>query len=105
LAKKPKRERTKRRETARAALALSRDRERLFTLERGGSPEHPLEVEAASVIEVRAASVRCPRCDGTHLLEEHAAVTLHGSRLREARLVCRSCGTRRSLWFRLPVLN
>jgi hypothetical protein len=105
MAKKPKRARTVRREAARAAADLARDRERLFALDPGGSPERPLDVPAVSVIELRAATVACPRCDGEHRVEEHAAVTSGGVRLREARLACRSCGSRRSLWFRLPVLN
>jgi hypothetical protein len=106
MARKPKRARTVRREAERAALALAHDRERLFALDPGGSPERPIDVAAVSVIELRARSVPCPRCDGEHSLEEHAAVvTEHGVRLRQARLLCRACGSRRSLWFRLPVLN
>jgi hypothetical protein len=105
VAKKPKRARTARREAARAAVSLAHDRERLYALEPGGSPARPIDVDAASVIDIRAATVPCPRCEGKHSLEEHAAVTVAGSRLREARLVCRQCGSSRSLWFRLPVLN
>lgn len=105
MSKKPKRARTIRREAQRAAADLMDKRERLFALETGGSPERPIDVEAASVVEVRAQSVRCPRCDGVHRVAEHAAVVVRGSRLREARLVCRQCGSRRSLWFRLPSLN
>lgn len=105
MAKKPKRERTVRREAARAAAALGADRERLFKLDPGGSPERPIDVDAVSVVEVRAVSVACPRCEGRHRVDEHAAVTVAGARLREARLVCTLCGSRRSLWFRLPILN
>lgn len=86
-------------------MALARDRERLFALEPGGSPERPIEVSAASVVESRAASKACPRCGGRHLLLEHAAVMIGGARLREARLACRECGSRRSLWFRVALLN
>jgi transposase-like protein len=106
MPKKPKRARTVRRETLREAVSFARDRERLFALEPGGSPERPIEVDAVSVIELRAVAVACPRCDGEHRVEEHAAVTTRsGGRLREVRLVCRACAARRSLWFRLPVLN
>lgn len=105
MARKPKRARTVRREAERDALALARDRERLFALERGGSPERPIDISAASVVEVSARAVQCPRCDGRHHLDEHVAVTVSGVRLREARLVCRECGSRRSLWFRLAELN
>lgn len=105
MARKPKRVRTVRREAEREALSQARDRERLFAFERGGSAERPIDIDAASVVEVRANAVVCPRCGGRHLLEEHAAVTRGGARLREARLICRQCGSRRSLWFRLPELN
>lgn len=105
LAKKPKRARTVRREAARATAGLVADRERLFVLEPGGAPERPISVETASIVELRALSVRCPRCEGEHRLVEHAAVVVQGVRLREARLSCRACGARRSLWFRLPMLN
>jgi len=102
---KPKRARTERREALRNQERLGRDRERLFAREPGGSPEHPLELDSASVVEVRAKASRCPRCGGEHVVEEHRAVEHGGARLREARLVCRTCGSRRSMWFRLPVLN
>jgi transposase-like protein len=105
VAKKPKRERTLRREAARSAKSFARDRERLFALEPGGSSARPIDVAAVSVIELRALALPCPRCAGAHRLEEHAAVTVAGARLREARLVCRLCGSRRSLWFRLPSVN
>ena len=106
MTKKPKRPRTLRREAQRDAATLARNRERLFALGPGGSPERPMLVDAVSVVELRAAAVACPRCEGEQRVAEHAAVTsAHGVRLREARLVCRACGTRRSLWFQLPVLN
>jgi hypothetical protein len=106
MTKKPKRARTVRREALRDAAALARARERLFALGPGGSPERPIAVDAVSVIELRAAAVACPRCEGEQRVDEHVAVTTaRGLRLREARLVCRACGTRRSLWFQLPVLN
>ncbi|HET9933211.1 MAG TPA: hypothetical protein VFQ35_21050 [Polyangiaceae bacterium] len=98
---RPTRERTLRRSDERAAQSLANDRERLFRLEAGGSPGRPIEVGSASVIEAYALSMRCPRCDGAHELREHLAVTLEGARLREVRLVCRQCGSRRSLFFRL----
>jgi hypothetical protein len=103
--KKPKRPRTLRREAQRAAADLMAKRERLFVLGIGGSPERPIAVDAASVVETRAASIPCPRCAGQHRVVEHAAVVVQGVRLREARLACRECGAKRSLWFRLPILN
>lgn len=105
MAKKPKRARTLKREAARDAADLARARERLFVLERGGAPERPIEVDAVTVIELRAAAVPCPRCTSEQRVEEHAAAVVGGMRLREAKLQCRVCGSRRSLWFRLPVIN
>jgi DNA-directed RNA polymerase subunit RPC12/RpoP len=102
---KPKRERTLRRESARKAERLARNRERLFLLDLGGSPERPIDVDSAAVVETRARGVPCPRCESEHAVDEHAAVSAHGERLREVRLRCRKCGSRRSMWFRLAVLN
>jgi len=53
------------------------------------------------LVEAQAESAACPRCDGKHEVVEHVAVTVLRVRLREARLRCRQCGTRRSLWFRI----
>lgn len=93
--------RTLRRSQEKSSEKLARDRERLFLLEVGGTPERPIGVVSSSVVEAQALSTPCPRCLGTHDLVEHAAVAVHGVRLREARLRCRQCGSRRSLWFRL----
>lgn len=93
------------RQAQRAREQLAADRSRLFALEAGGSPARPLEVSSASVVETHALAVPCPRCDGAHELVEHAAITVDGVRLREARLRCRQCGTRRSLFFRLREPN
>ena len=100
MAKKA-RPRAKRREGERAAEKLQQARERLFVLELGGSPERPIFVVSAALVEAQAESVRCPRCDGKHEVVEHVAATVAGVRLREARLRCRQCGTTRSLWFRI----
>jgi len=104
MAKRPPKKpspRELRRKEERAQSALQADRERLFALEPGGTAAHPLEVASAAVIEAHALAVPCPRCDGVHELDEHAAVVREGVRLREVRLRCRQCGTRRSLWFKL----
>jgi hypothetical protein len=104
MPKKP-RPRAKRRETERAGEKLKAARERLFQLEPGGSPERPLSVASAAVVEAHAESVPCPYCQGKHELVEHVAVTVSRVRLREARLRCRQCGTRRSLWFRIDAVG
>jgi hypothetical protein len=105
-AQRPKRARTVRREQARHAAELARDRERLFRLEPGGALDHPIEVPSPSVVETRAAAVPCPRCGGEHEVVEHVATSSdRGVRLREARLRCRKCGSARSLYFTLPLVN
>jgi len=98
---RPESARGARRRLERGAEKLQRERERLFGLSPGGHAERPLAVESPSVVETRALSVTCPRCDGAHELLEHAAVLVGSERLREARLRCRRCGSRRSLFFRL----
>ena len=100
MPKKP-RPRRQRREAQRAGAKLQDARERLFSLEAGGSAERPLLIASAAVVEGHAESVPCPLCEGRHQVAEHVAVTVNGARLREARLTCRQCGTRRSLWFRI----
>jgi hypothetical protein len=102
---RPKRGRTEKREAARRSVKLAEGREKLFSREPGGSAERPLEVEGAAVIELRARAVPCPLCDGEQMVLEHAAVTVEAERLREVRLQCRRCGSKRSLWFRIALLN
>jgi DNA-directed RNA polymerase subunit RPC12/RpoP len=96
------RARTERRARERATEKLAAEREKLFLLDTGGSPERPIEVASASVVESHARGIRCPRC-GENELEvlEHLAKVVEGIRLREARMQCRRCGSRRSIWFRL----
>jgi hypothetical protein len=100
MAKKT-RARTQRREAGRTLSKLQAAREKLFHLDPGGSPERPLDVSSAAVVETHAESVPCPRCEGKHDVLEHVALTRDEARLREARLRCRQCGSLRSLWFRI----
>jgi hypothetical protein len=100
MPKKP-RSRTGRRQAERDRSKLDAARERLFQLELGGSAQRPLAIGSAAVVESHAESVPCPRCGGRQQVTEHVAVTVAGARLREARLTCRQCGTRRSFWFRI----
>lgn len=79
-----------------------RRREQLAELLPGGSPERPIEVPSASVIEVRARAMACPQCGGEQVVAEHAATTHDGEPVRRVDVRCRQCGTRRSVWFRLP---
>ena len=64
-----------------------------------GSREFPIKVTSASVVEVRAGALNCPRCEiGTYRIAEHVAPSRG---LRRVDVTCRHCSTERSLWFRL----
>ena len=63
----------------------------------GGSPERPLEIDTPPLVDVIAASTPCPLCAGTLRLDEHAAETIAGTRLRVARMTCGSCGIAREI--------
>lgn len=96
-----KKPRTVRRALDRETVKLAQQREKLANLEPGGSPSRPIEVVSASLVEVTAEAMRCPRCDGPLRVEEHAAQTLNGVALRIAWVRCRDCGHRRAIYFRI----
>jgi hypothetical protein len=95
--KKPPRPRTERRIAERDARRLVRDRERLAALERGGAPDHPIEVPSSSVIEVRARATPCPQCGGELAVDDHASE----AGVRVVAVTCRRCHVARRLWFRI----
>ncbi len=80
-------------------LALAR--ERLARLEPGGTPTHPVDVDSASQIEVRAESTPCLRCQGPYRIDEHTAEHLEGERVRVVSVHCHHCGARRVIYFRV----
>jgi ferredoxin len=90
-----------RRAKARAEEKLGKKREQLAKIEAGGNPERPIDVVSATVVETRAKSMPCPRCLGACRVEEHAAETVEGRRLRIARMQCAQCGARRAVYFRV----
>jgi hypothetical protein len=97
-----KRPRTERRERERAAVKLAEARLKLARLEPGGSPERPIEVDSASVVEPHALAIGCAACGEATRLEEHGVVHVPGARsLRVARVRCSRCGARREIFFRL----
>ena len=51
-----------------------------------------------------ATAQPCPLCAGSLRLDEHAAETIAGERLRVARVICTSCGIARAIYFRLRTL-
>lgn len=93
--------RTVRRALGRAHIALVKDLERVARLAPGGAPDRPLDVEAPSQVEPIAEAQACPLCEGALKLENHAAETHDGARLRVAHVRCTSCGVARAYYFRL----
>ena len=95
------------REDARRQHRLHEDREKLRLLEPGGSPERPLEVSSASVVEARAEAERCFRCEVAMRAEEHTARETRSGLVRAVRLRCPRCGAPREIFLRIttPSLN
>lgn len=77
---------------------IVRDRERLAALSTGGSPQHPITVPSASVVEVRARALPCPQCGASYHLRDHRAPA---AGLRAVDVRCQQCSVGRTLWFRL----
>ena len=100
-AKRPLRTRTIKRQARAEQDRWVQAKRRLLDLEPGGSPERPIEVPTPAIVEPKAKSLSCPRCDEPFFVDEHVAHTDGHGRLREAKLRCKVCGERRSLWFRI----
>ncbi len=96
-----KRKRTLLRAADRAQQKLAGDLEKLALLAPGGSPERALPITSPSEVEVHARATRCPICEGELDVEEHAAATVAGLRVRVARVVCKVCRRRRAIYFTL----
>ncbi|GAB4215462.1 MAG: hypothetical protein OHK0013_41070 [Sandaracinaceae bacterium] len=96
-----KRPRTARREAERALQKLADARAKLARMQPGGDPARPIEVVSASVIESRAESLPCARCEGALRVHEHRVASGPCGTLREVELRCKRCGTPRVLWFRV----
>lgn len=71
-------------------------KEELARLARGGSPDRPIRVASASVIEARTTALPCPHCSGEYRVVEHTRPVPH---LRKVDVACRHCSTPRTLWF------
>ncbi len=95
------RKRTERRAAERAAEKLAEQRVKLFFASDGGSQEHPICVESASLVEPRSLAMPCPRCEGALRLVSHDAVAHRGAVLRAARTACARCGAPWTVWFRI----
>lgn len=96
-----RRPRASRREAEREAKQLTELRTKLAALEPGGSPARPIEITSPAEVEVRAASMPCPRCAGQTRVNEHVVESAGASRVRVAKVVCQRCGSPRAIYFRL----
>ena len=70
-------------------------------LEAGGNPARPIDVTSAAVVEARALTLACPRCEGRFRVLAHDAVTLGGVRLRKVQVRCTVCAAPREVWLRV----
>ena len=75
--------------------------DRLVTEAPGGSPTKAIVVSSASVVEVKARSFRCGRCEGELLLLSHDAEFVGAAQLRRVHMQCRACFVHRTVWFAL----
>ena len=98
---RPPRPRRARREQDRTLRRDVQRREQIATALPGGAPEHPIDVAAASVIEVKARATPCPQCGGELQPTGDRAHPTPRGLLREIAVACRLCHAPRSLWFRV----
>jgi len=107
MGKKPTRPRTERRAADEARRRLENKLVRLAEELPGGSPERPLSVVSASVIEVRAKALPCHVCQGELELTAHVAAGSAADPLRCVELSCRNCRRIRRAYFRVarPLSN
>jgi hypothetical protein len=96
-----RRQRTKQREQERAARKQVRRTEALAGQLAGGSPERPIDVASASVVEGKARATPCVQCGGELDLRGDRATSTPRGVLREVALACRRCRAPRLLWFRI----
>ena len=73
----------------------------------GGSPQLPIDVTSASVVETKARSTPCVQCGGDLDLRDDRATSTARGILREMSLICRRCHAPRTLWYRVapPATN
>jgi uncharacterized protein with PIN domain len=104
---KKKRARTERRDLASRLEKLAEARRKLIALEPGGTPERPLEVSSAAIVEPRAESFACPDCNGPMRAREHVALGSAIARVRAVTLRCRSCSASLRVYLRIvmPLLQ
>jgi hypothetical protein len=98
---RPPRARRARREQDRALRKEVKRVEELAARLPGGTPELPIDVGAASVIEVKARATPCPQCGGELQIKGDRAEPTARGLLREIALACRVCHAPRTIWYRI----
>ena len=101
MSKAKKRPRAAARQGGRTLEKLGQKLDRLVLEAPGGSRDKAIAVSSASVVEVKARTFRCARCEGELLLLSHEAEFLGTTQLRRAEMQCRACFVRRRVWFSL----
>lgn len=101
MAPRKARSRTSRRAEERRAKKIRDDLEKLAHLEEGGAPDRPIRISSPVQVDARTEATPCPLCQGRLQLDEHAAETFEGERIRVARCHCVECGTSREIYFHL----
>ncbi len=99
---RPPRPRRAQRERARELRKQVRRTEQLATNLPGASPEHPIDVTSASIVEGAARATPCLQCGGELEMRGDRATSTARGVLREIALACRRCHAPRTLWFRVP---
>jgi hypothetical protein len=101
MAPMSRKRRAQERAKERALRKLVRDTEALAGRLPGGSPERPIDVASASVVEGKARATPCVQCGGELDLRADRATSTPRGVLREVALACRRCHAPRVLWFRI----
>ena len=101
MAKKKLSPNAERRAAQRAREKIADASEKLAKLEAGGSPERPIDLETASLVEPHARSMPCVRCGNEVRVALHEAKTLGERRLRVVETKCTHCGAIRVLYMRI----
>jgi len=98
---RPPRPRRQRRERDRQLRKQVRRTEQLAATLPGASPDQPIDVGSAAVVEEKARATPCIQCGGDLELRGDRATSTTRGVLREMSLACRRCHAPRTLWYRI----
>jgi hypothetical protein len=93
------------REAAANAIARERHDDARAISRLGGTPDRPIPVASAAVIEPRAESLGCLHCEGHTHVTEHGAVRHGAGLIRAVHLTCGGCGRTHTLYFEIELPN